>query len=74
MAQENVCFAPSTRRSKCLAVNNKTKKSFSSISKSNPLTQAERVIVGDSDFDTRPSNSGNVNNATMANHSGNRNL
>ena len=46
MEQENVGLAPSTKRSKRLAVkkiNNETKRSFSSLSKNIPSTQASRV-------------------------------
>ena len=53
MEQETIALAPSTKRSKRLAakkVNNK--RSFSSVVesyKSNPLTQATRVTIGDPD-------------------------
>ena len=46
MEQENVSLAPSNKRSKRLAVkkiNNKKKRSFSYLSKSNPLTLATRA-------------------------------
>ena len=56
MEQENVGQAPSTKRSKRLAVkknNNKNKKIFSSLSKNNPLTKA-RVTIDDSEGETQP--------------------
>ena len=52
---------------------NKTKRSFKSMYKSNPLKQASRVTTGDSTLILTP-NLLTQSNVTMANYSGNRTL
>ena len=73
MNHGTIALAPSTKRSKRLEAKKiSNKRGFSCIAephKSNSVIQASRVTIGDPDFETKPANSGNVNNATMANPS-----